>query len=68
MRVHFKRKDRKHVLATMSQRVYYSSQGVDYKNLLWEIAIIKNMRYHVKKLPLNHSYYPHRESGPSIVV
>ena len=37
------RKDRKHVLATMSQKAYYSSPKVDCKNLLWEIAIIKNM-------------------------
>ena len=33
----------------MSQRAYYSSPGVDYKNLIWEIAIIKSMRYYVKK-------------------
>ena len=39
-------------------------QVVDCKNLLWEIAIIKNMRYHVKKLPVNRSYYPYWESGP----
>ena len=45
----YSRKDRKHVLATMSQRAYYSFRGVDCKNLLWEIAIIKNMRYHAKK-------------------
>ena len=32
----------------MSQRAYYSSPGVDCENLLLEIAIIKNMRYHVK--------------------
>ena len=32
----------------MFQRAYYSSPGVNCKNLLWEIAIIKNMRYHVK--------------------
>ena len=32
----------------MSQKAYYSSPGVDCKNLLWEIAIIKNMRYRVK--------------------
>ena len=51
----------------LSQRVYYSSLGVDCKNLLREIAIIKDMRYHVKKLPLNHSYYPHRKPGPWIV-
>ena len=36
-------------IVSMSQRAYYSSPGVDCKNLLWEIAIIKNMRYHVKK-------------------
>ena len=43
------RKDRKHVLVTMSQKAYYSSPDIDCKNLLWEIAIIKNMRYHMKK-------------------
>ena len=32
----------------MYQRAYYSSPGVNCKNLLWEIAIIKNMRYDVK--------------------
>ena len=46
MRIHeawspYSRKDRKHVLANMSQRAYYSSPSVDCKNLLWEIAIIK---------------------------
>ena len=30
----FSQKDRKHVLATMSQRAYYSSPGVDSKILL----------------------------------
>ena len=44
----YSRKGRKHVLATMFQRAYYSSPGVNCKNLLWEIAIIKNMHYHVK--------------------
>ena len=38
----------------MSQRAYYSFPGVDWKYLLWEIAVIKNMRYHVK----NCSCYP----------
>ena len=33
-----------------SPRAYYSSLGVNCKNLLWEIAIIKNIHYHVKKL------------------
>ena len=37
----------------MSLRAYYNSSSVNCKNLLWEIAIIKNMSYHVKKLPLN---------------
>ena len=37
------------MLATMSQNAYYSCLGVDCKNLLLEIAIIKNMRYHAKK-------------------
>ena len=64
----YSQKDRKHVLATMSQRAYHSSPGVDCKNLLWEIAIIKSIHYHVKKLRLNHSCYPHWESGPWIVV
>ena len=32
----------------MSQRAYYSSQGVVCKNVLWGIAIIKNMHYHVE--------------------
>ena len=45
----YSRKDRKHVLATMCQRAYYSSLGVDCKNLWWEIAIIKNIYYHVEK-------------------
>ena len=47
----YSRKDRKHVLATMSQGAYYSCPGGDYKNLLCErlLFIIKNMRYHVKK-------------------
>ena len=52
----------------MSQRAYYISLGVDCKNLWWEIAIIKNIHYHVKKLRLNHSYYPHWEPGPWIAV
>ena len=30
----YNRKDREHVLATMSQRAYYSSPGVDWNNLL----------------------------------
>ena len=46
------------MLAIMSQKVYHSSLGVDCKILLLETAIIKNMRYHVKKLPLNCSCYP----------
>ena len=50
----------------MSQRAYYSSLGVDCKNLLWEIAIVKNIYYHVKKLRLNHSCYPYWEPGPWI--
>ena len=33
----------------MSQKAYYSSPGVDCKNLLWEIAIIKNMRKNYEK-------------------
>ena len=64
----YSRKDRKHVLATMSQRAYFSSLGVDCKNLLWGIAIIKNIHYHVNKLRLNHSCYRHWEPGPWIVV
>ena len=32
--ISFSQKDRKHVFATMSQRVYYSSPGVDCKILL----------------------------------
>ena len=43
----------------MYQRAYYSSLGLDCKNLLSDIAIIKNIHYHVKKLCLNHSYFPH---------
>ena len=55
----YSRKDHKHVIATMSQGVYHSFPGVDCKNLLCKIAIIRNMRYHVKQLSLNRSYYPH---------
>ena len=41
--LHRVRNDRNHVLATMSQRAYYSSPVVDCKNLLWKIATIKNI-------------------------
>ena len=40
----------------IKKNILYSSPGVDCKSLLWEIAIIKNMCYHEKKLPLNGSY------------
>ena len=43
-------KDRKYMFATMSQRAYYRSRGTDCKSLLWEIAIIKSIRHHVKKI------------------
>ena len=38
------------MLATIYQKAYYSYPGVNCKNILWEIAIIKNMCHHVETI------------------
>ena len=63
----YSRKGRKHVLATMFQRAYYSSPCVNCKSLVRDCYYQKHA-LPCEKLPLNRSYDPHWESGPWIVA